>query len=229
MSGTARYGSVLSLLFCLATLASANVPISNPTTFSSLQTILSVNVSFLIDGQTVAGNPLCTSQGWNSPCMPKIHAAESSNKVVINYAVLSNATLESTAHVVLKACYDKTSTIDRAWRKANNILVLDKQCPFTVATTQTLPPTSGMAMWTPPETVPNAGYFIRAYAICPNATYGPSPCGFGNSKGFFSINQVDSRPTNLKGAVIAMCFAGPILFFAYFGIDSLVQKRRAKH
>lgn len=56
--------------------------------------------------------------------MPKVHAAESSNKVVINYAVLSNATLESSAHVILKACYSRASTIDRAWRKANNILVV---------------------------------------------------------------------------------------------------------
>jgi len=107
------------------------------------------------------------------------------------------------------------------------LLQLDKQCAFTVATTATLPPTGGSATWMPPATAPNAGYFVRAYAICPNATYGPSPCGYGNSKGFFEVEQVNSRPTNLKGAVIGMCFAGPVFFFAYFGLDTLLTKRKA--
>lgn len=227
MVGSVRLGAAACMLFCLAGLASANVPISNPTTLTSLKTILGVTVSYLIDGQTVAGNTSCTSQAFGSPCLPKLHAANSNYKVMINYNVLSNATLESSAHVLLKVCYDKVSVVDRAWRKANNILVLDKQCPFTVATKATLPPTSGTATWMPPATAPNAGYFVRAYAICPNATFGPSPCGYGNSKGFFEIQQVNSRPTNLKGAVIGMCFAGPVLFFAYFGVDTLLTRRKA--
>ena len=78
----------------------------------------------------------------------------------------------------------------------------------------------------PPATAPNAAYFVRAYAVCPNATYGTSPCGYGNSKGFFQINQVNSRPGNLKGAVIGMIFAGPVLFFAYFGVDTLLSRRK---
>ena len=107
---------------------------------TSLKTILGVNVSFMIDGQTVAGNPLCTSQGWNSPCMPKVHAAQSSNKVVINYAVLSNATVESPADVILKACYDKTSTIARSWRTANNLLVVSSRLTASQLTLGTWPP-----------------------------------------------------------------------------------------
>lgn len=107
------------------------------------------------------------------------------------------------------------------------LLQLDKQCAFTVATTATLPPTGGSATWMPPATAPNAGYFVRAYAICPNATYGPSPCGYGNSKGFFEVEQINSRPTNLKGAVIGMVFAGPVFFFAYFGLDTLLTRRKA--
>lgn len=227
MVGSVHLGAAACMLFCLVGLASANVPISNPTTLTSLKTILGVTVSYLIDGQTVAGNTSCTSQVFGSACLPKLQAANSNYKVMINYNVLSNATLESTAHVLLKVCYDKTSTTDRAWRKANNVLVLDKQCAFTVTTTKTLPPTSGTATWMPPATAPNAGYFVRAYAICPNATYGTSPCGYGNSKGFFEVEQVNSRPTNLKGAVIGMCFAGPVFFFAYFGLDTLLTRRKA--
>ena len=83
-------------------------------------------------------------------------------------------------------------------------------------------------MWEPSDLVPNAAYFVRAFAICPNATYGTSPCGVGNSKGFFQVNQINSRPGNLKGAVIGMIFAGPIIFFAYFIIDSALTKRRMK-
>lgn len=95
---------------------------------TSLKTILGVTVSYLIDGQAVAGNISCTSQAFGSACLPKLQAANSNYKVVINYSVLSNSTLESSAHVLLKVCYDKTSTVDRAWRKANNILVVST-CP----------------------------------------------------------------------------------------------------
>lgn len=91
---------------------------------TSLKTILGVNVSYIIDGQAVAGNTSCTSQPFGSACLPKLKAANTNYKVMINYAVLSNSTLESTAHVILKVCYDKTSTVDRSWRKANNILVV---------------------------------------------------------------------------------------------------------
>ena len=151
MVGSVRFGAVVCTLLCIVGLVSANVPISNPTSkmfgsfptlhpsaflvfdltvsvaaaaLTSLKTILGVTVSFSIDGQTIAGNTSCTSQAFNSPCLAKVDAANSQQKVVINYNVLSNATLESTAHVILKVCYDKTSTTDRSWRKANNILVV---------------------------------------------------------------------------------------------------------
>ena len=83
-------------------------------------------------------------------------------------------------------------------------------------------------MWSPPDTAPNAAYFIRAYAVCKNATYGTSPCGFGNSVGYFQINQITSRPHNMLGAIIGMAFAGPVIFFVYFAADSFIQKKR-KH
>lgn len=108
------------------------------------------------------------------------------------------------------------------------LLQLDKLCSFTVK--MGLPLTSGTVPvpWTPSELVPDAVYFVRAFAVCPNATYGTSQCGVGNSKGFFQVNQINSRPGNLKGAVIGMCFAGPVIFFAYFGIDSALTKRKDK-
>lgn len=108
------------------------------------------------------------------------------------------------------------------------LLQLDKLCPYTVKTAQPLPPTTGTAEWVPTEHVPNAAYFIRALVYCPNSTYGTSPCGVGNSKGFFQVDQINSRPGNLIGAVIGMCFAGPIFFFSYFAIDSLLSKRKSK-
>ena len=106
------------------------------------------------------------------------------------------------------------------------LLQLDRLCSFAVKTG--LPLTGGPVEWTPTELVPNAVYFVRAYAVCPNATYGTSQCGVGRSQGFFQINQINSRPNNLLGAVIGMCFAGPIIFLAYFGIDSFLTKRRGQ-
>lgn len=106
------------------------------------------------------------------------------------------------------------------------LLQLDKLCSFTVKTN--LPLTSNTVEWEPTELVPNAVYFVRAFAVCPNATYGTSQCGVGNSKGYFQINQINSRPGNLIGAVIGMCFAGPVIFFTYFGIDSALTKRKDK-
>ena len=106
------------------------------------------------------------------------------------------------------------------------LLQLDKLCSFTVKTG--LPLTAGTVEWEPTELVPNAVYFVRAFAVCANATYGTSQCGVGNSKGFFQVNQINSRPHNLIGAVIGMCFAGPVIFFAYFGIDTALTKRKDK-
>ena len=81
-------------------------------------------------------------------------------------------------------------------------------------------------MWMASDIVPDAAYYVRAYAICPNATYGTSPCGFGNSKGFFQVDQINSRPGNLKGAAIGMIFAGPLIFLIYFGTASALNKKK---
>jgi len=228
MARSGRLCAAACVLACMLGLTSAAVPISNPTTFASLQRVLGVTVSVQNNGLLVATNTSCTAQFPGAACLAKVDAHNSNQKVVINYSVLPNATLDATSHVILKACYSPIATRDRAWRKANNILVLDHQCSFAINTPQTLPPTTGSAMWSPPDTVPNAAYFIRAYAVCKNATFGSSPCGFGNSVGYFQINQIDSRPHNMIGAIIGMAFAGPVIFFVYFAADSFIQKKR-KH
>ncbi|KAL3141564.1 hypothetical protein ABBQ32_004809 [Trebouxia sp. C0010 RCD-2024] len=196
---------------------------------SSLPTALEVTVNYEIDGQAVLGNPSCTGRMWHSTCLPRLQAENPNRKAVISYNVLPNATLTPGAHVILKACYSAPSAYDRAWRKANNIIVLDKLCPYTVPSAQPLPPTTGTAQWVPTQHVPDAAYFIRALAYCPNATYGTSPCGVGNSKAFFAVDQIKSRPGYLLGAIIGMCFAGPLVFVSYFAIDSALSKRKGKN
>ena len=148
--------------------------------------------------------------------------------VVCNLSKLPHAAVKSLIFVNCLSPLMFLKVLSRFCSVAGFLLQLDKLCPFTVKTAQTLPPTTGTAMWEPSDLVPDAAYFVRAFAICPNATYGTSPCGVGNSKGFFQVNQIQSRPGNLKGAVIGMIFAGPIIFFAYLAIDSCLSKRRTK-
>ena len=92
--------------------------------FASLQRVLDVTVSVQNNGLLVATNTSCTAQIPGAACLAKVDAHNSNQKVVINYSVLPNATLDATSHVILKACYSPIATKDRAWRKANNILVV---------------------------------------------------------------------------------------------------------
>lgn len=91
---------------------------------SSLPTALGVTVDYSINGQRIAGNTSCTAGVYNSACLPQLKADDPNYKALISYQVLPNATLPSTAHVSLKVCYSAPSARDRAWRKANDIIVV---------------------------------------------------------------------------------------------------------
>lgn len=90
--------------------------------------MLAVTVDYEIDGQRVLGNPSCADRVWGSSCLPRLEADNANYKAVITYNVLPNATVNPAAHVMLKACYSAPSAKDRAWRKANNIIVVRWPC-----------------------------------------------------------------------------------------------------
>ena len=107
-----------------------NLTIISVAALTSLQTVFGVTVSFMIDGQTIPANTSCVTGTYNAPCLTSLDADNPNTKAVINYQLLSNATLESTAHVILKVCYSAPSAKDRAWRKANNVIVVSPPfCP----------------------------------------------------------------------------------------------------
>ena len=60
----------------------------------------------------------------------------------------------------------------------------DKQCgvEITSGTSESLPPYEGNVTWHIGENVPQATYFVRAYAMC-----GETKCAFGNSTGYFQV------------------------------------------
>lgn len=178
-----------------------------------------VNVTGFADGLSTTN---CTTDKYGAPCLPQLQADGSS--VQIAYSVKPDKTAPTTiTSVTLKACYSNSTKVDRPWRKTDPIIDKDKQCTTMIA--KGLPGLSGSTSWTPNANTPNGVYFVRAYGICttPNGT---DYCSFGNSMGFFQINQIDSRPTWL--VIMVCCFIpiGPIILGIYFGYDKMTRKNK---
>lgn len=183
-------------------------------TLSSLQPQkLTVNLTYNIAGmmETV---PVCTQQAPGSDCLAKPHAVRDS--VVVNWAVMANATANTSDTTLLKACYSPFSRVNRPWRALNNVIAKSKACPFQISNGTS--PTSGNVTWKIPQNVPTGTYFIRAlvYAYNSSDPTGKSntPVAIGDSKGFFQVIPISHKEKGLTVAAGICICVGPILFAA---------------
>lgn len=130
--------------------------------------------------------------------------------------------------IKLKLCYAPISQRDRAWRKTENELSRDKTCPHKMlamhydASNKTV----HTFEWLIKKDVPQATYFIRAYAVDSNdvqVAYGQTT-NTNKSTNLFQINAISGRHITLD--ICSICFSAfsvlSLLVFFY------IEKRKGK-
>ena len=90
-----------------------------------------IDLSYIINGKTT--NPVpCDNDSPDAACMTTLQADVDS--VIVNYAPKPEYQVNSTSTVRLQLCYSTPSTNDRPWRKYNDVISKNKQCPLDIAT-----------------------------------------------------------------------------------------------
>lgn len=227
MSPNSVMFSAVVLLACAISAQAESAPGAPPITFQSISPPkLAVDVvSFVVGGEVVldSAEP-CLAQPLGSACLTKVQAAQ--DKVNIVYSVMPQFTANLTDSVQLKACYSNYSSVDRPWRKYNDIIAKSKKCPFVIAAN--LNPVSGNATWKIPSQVPIGTYFVRAFVLRNSTTAGkpPAQVAFGTSKGYFEVVPFNGITTNMKIAAGCCAVVGPSIFLGYFAVHAILKKNK---
>lgn len=209
--GVCTFWACSVALTLFATLETAH-GISGVTLTSIQPNKLTVNLTYDIAGQMQTLSPVCTEQAPGSTCLPKPHAVRDS--ILVKWAVMSNATANTSDTALIKACYSPFSRVNRPWRALNNIIAKSKACPFAIAMGKN--PSGGNVTWKIPQNVPTGTYFIRTLIYAKNQSdptgASNTPVAIGDSKGFFQVIPVSHKTSGLTTAAgICMC-VGPVLF-----------------
>ncbi|OWM65400.1 high-affinity nitrate transporter 3.1-like [Punica granatum] len=129
--------------------------------------------------------------------------------------------------VKVKLCYSPISQKDRGWRKTEDELHKDKTCQFTIVSRPySASAPKGNFTWTIEKDIPQATYFIRAYAL--NAkddqvAYGQTT-NTGKTTNLFTVNAVTGRHVSLD--IASVCFSAfSVVSLAFF---FAIEKRKAK-
>jgi hypothetical protein len=130
--------------------------------------------------------------------------------------------------IKLKLCYAHISQLDRAWRKTVDDLSKDKTCqhkmlamPYNAANK-----TVHTFEWLIERDVPQATYFVRAYAFDSSdvqVAYGQST-NANKSSNLFEINAISGRHVSLD--ICSVCFSA--FSVLSLGVFFYIEKRKGK-
>ncbi|RDX70133.1 High-affinity nitrate transporter 3.1, partial [Mucuna pruriens] len=130
--------------------------------------------------------------------------------------------------IKLKLCYAPISQRDRAWRKTEDELSRDKTCQHKIVAKpyDAANKTVQRFQWLIERDVPQATYFVRAYALDSNdveVAYGQTTDA-KKSTNLFEINAISGRHASLD--ICSICFSAfsVVSLFAFF----YIEKRKAK-
>ncbi len=157
----------------------------------------------------------CDNDSPDAACMTTLQADVDS--VIINYAPKPEYEANSTSTVRLQMCYSTPNTADRPWRKYNDVISKNKQCPLDIATN--LPP-SGEYTYFLPNYIPSATYFIQAIEICEDGTY----CAYGNST-YFTVNMIDDVLPWMQAVSGVLAAIGPLGLIGFFIVEMKLKKK----
>lgn len=138
---------------------------------------------------------------------------------MIQYSVNSTTPVNSTSTITLKACFGPESSLNRAWRKPNPVIVDDKQCSTKIASK--LPPT-GQYLYGIAGNAAPAVYRVIAIEICADGT----ACSMGASPGFFQVLASNSTPGWLMAMTGAFAAIGPVTLTGFFMFEHYIKKRK---
>lgn len=127
--------------------------------------------------------------------------------------------------VQVKLCYAPVSQVDRAWRKTVEDLAKDKTCQHAIVA-RPYSPADQSYEWLVQKDVPEATYFVRAYALNAEGVQ----VGFGQTTDkskttdLFQVQAITGRHASLD--IASACFSA-------FSVVSLIgffiaEKRKAK-
>jgi hypothetical protein len=114
------------------------------------------------------------------------------------------------------------STSNRAWRKANPVISLDKQCGVAIAAG--LPP-QGDFVWKVGPNVAPAVYSIIALEVCAGGQYCGISAAGGAGSGYFQVFPVEDRPTWLMACAGAFAAIGPLSLASFFVWEWKIKKK----
>ncbi|KAK7389136.1 hypothetical protein VNO78_23968 [Psophocarpus tetragonolobus] len=152
------------------------------------------------------------------------------DKITVTWALnktLPAGTDSAYKTIKLKLCYAPISQHDRAWRKTEDDLSRDKTCQHKIVAKpyDASNKTVQRFEWLIERDVPQATYFVRAYAFDSNdaeVAYGQSTDA--KNSNLFEIDAITGRHSSLD--ICSVCFSAfsvLSLFFFFF-----IEKRKAK-
>jgi len=173
-----------------------------------------LDLSYIINGEKTNAVP-CDNDSPDAACMTTLQADVDS--VIINYAPKPEYEANSTSTIRLQMCYSTPNTADRPWRKYNDVISKNKQCPLDIATN--LPP-SGEYTYFLPNYIPSATYFIQAMEHCEDGTY----CAYGNST-YFTVNMIDDVLPWMQAVSAVLAAIGPLGLIGFFIVEMKLKKK----
>ncbi|KAI6682802.1 hypothetical protein NL676_028715 [Syzygium grande] len=126
--------------------------------------------------------------------------------------------------VSVKLCYAPISQVDRSWRKTVDNLAKDKTCQHAIAA-KPYSPSNQSAEWLVQKDVPEATYFVRAYALDAAGVQ----VGFGQTTNknkttdLFVVQAITGRHPSLDIASVCFSAFSVVSLIGFF----IVEKRKA--
>lgn len=215
-----------SLTLLLAALALCGLAhAKNNQTYSSLKpNTYGISLSYVINGVESSPAPCSSNATLNAePCTPPVLNANSGDQVLITYFPLGDYAPPVNSTVGLKACFSNETSVNRKWRKRNDIIHKDRRCPTLIK--KGLSPTNFTFAYTIGPNTPPATFSVQLLENCGTADV-PVWCGLGQSKGFYSVVPIESRPGWLVGLTVAFMCCGPLALVVFFVVERKMKKEQ---
>lgn len=173
-----------------------------------------LDINYIINGEkTVAVQ--CDNDSPTAECMTTLQANVDS--VIVNYAPKPGYALNTTSTIRLQMCYSTPNIADRPWRKYNDVISKNKQCPLDIATNLT---PEGEYTYALPDYIPQGTYFMQAIEVCADGTY----CAYGNST-YFTVDMIDDIPTWVQAISGVLAVIGPVSLAGFFVVEQKLKKK----
>lgn len=120
--------------------------------------------------------------------------------------------------------------MDRSWRKTNDLLSKDKTCTIDIATQPYTGAAGNSTTWTVGKAVPEATYFVRAYAMDASGekvAYGQTT-NKNKTSDLFVVEPISGRHVSIDIAAGVFSAFSVITLFSFFFLERRKFKKNVK-